>query len=648
MIIKNVKQFSFLLLVLAVVFVWFLKLISAAQHNQHMLALTKAQSTVVASVSLLVSELDVLSVTEVSRNLTKLNNISSISAWQLLDRNQQVISKSARENNYLIYGQLSTNSHIDFGHTLYIKTLDNQLLTLKLAFNLPVKADTSFIDLDYLVILLFVGVILLLAFYHFNWLYQLECYARYILANDNKPPQENGQSSSNPISQTINQLLLKNSLLLQDKMDLTQQIRKISFVDECTELGNQLFFKAEFEVRLHNHEEAESGILMLLSFVEYDQQSDLILDDLRLQSIANLLRHFIADIPNGIVARLKDNDFALLIPQQISPELDNLCKKLILQLDKAIFDSTTIKNNFVAIGVSSYKHGFDYYKVLAEADMALRNAQLQGSNNWFMYGEGLANHNIRGSLKWRSFLQKILEDRKVQLFGQKIQYFEQYDIEQLEVYIRIQDEAELLTADTFLPMANQSGLAVEFDRQVIDGMIKYCLCHENNNTPIIFTINLFVSSLFEQKFVTWLVKKLSSYPSLCRQLCFEIKETNINQNLAKLKIVMPQLAQLGIRWSIDKFGSPAEQQSFLDCLPISRIKIDRRFINNIHSEKSQQLFLQSLLIDLKRKNIEVYADGVEKEEDAKYLKTSGISGAQGFYYGKPLRLTRIEKLLKTV
>ena len=66
--------------------------------------------------------------------------------------------------------------------------------------------------------------------------------------------------------------------------------------------------------------------------------------------------------------------------------------------------------------------------------------------------------------------------------------------------------------------------------------------------------------LLDEKFVSWLIAKLSSYPALCHQLCFEIKEAHINHHLARLNIVFSQLAKLGVSWSIEKFGSPEEEQ----------------------------------------------------------------------------------------
>jgi RNase E specificity factor CsrD len=643
MIKRNIRYFGLFLTILTLFFVWVLKLDHQSSAELNFKKHSNNQSTILSSISLLQVNYDIANRQGLSGFLQGISNIADIQEWQLLDSQGKVIQ--SRQS-------LTKQTSVNFNHIIYLKNAANGFLTLKVAIAQPKQSNEAISGTDFIYTALFVFLVLLLGGYHFKWLYQLESYARYILANDNKPGERNLKKSTNPISQTINQLILKNSLLLKEKNELTDQIRKISFIDESTELGNQLFFKAEFEVRLHNHEEPESGLVILMSFAEVDLQENSLLDSERLKAIANLLRHFVAEIPNAIVARLKDFDFALLLPNQTREKTDNLCKSLITQLDKTIFDHTNIREHFVDIGISAYKQGFDYYKILAEADMALRNAQLQGGNSWFMYGESLSNSKVRGKLKWRSFLQRVLDKRQVQLFAQEIVYLDKVakanNGQHIEIYSRIKDGDEVLTADTFLPMASQCGLAIEFDRQVVDGVIKHCLYQSQETTDTIYSINLFISSLLDEKFVSWLIAKLSSYPALCHQLCFEIKEAHINHHLARLNIVFSQLAKLGVSWSIEKFGSPEEEQAFLDLLPISRVKIDRRIINNIHSDKSQQLFLQSLLINLKGKKIEVFADGVEKEADAIYLKDSGITGAQGYYYAKPERLKRVENYLRVV
>jgi RNase E specificity factor CsrD len=633
---RNVKRFIGILLVLAVCVVWLEKYWVHQQLNQTFLQALEQRAALVSRVNLLSTDNAITTRQGLSAFLAELESIPEIVGWHLVDEQNRVMS----HRNASVAGAIPQYLYF------YSDNSRSKLVTLKLYFNEPKFHNLPWSWLDLLVIIAFVLGATGGLYLAFKWVLQTEKYAEFLLKDPSPFKISAFSSLSNPVSQIINQLILKNSLLVKDKTELTEQIRKISYVDEVTELGNQMFFKAEFQVRLHNHEEGETGLLVLLSFRELDANQSLVLTDERLRNIAILIRQYSMTISQALVARLRDNDFALLLPNQTRENTDKICKTLIEQLAKSVFDKTSIKDHFVDIGISAYKQGFDYYKVVAEADMALRNAQLQGGNNWFIYGEELAEARVKGHIRWRNFLQHTLETRQLQLYGQSINYFNQVDFEQREVLVRIEDGKEVLTADTFLPMANRCGLAIEFDRQVVDGVIKHCLYQEKEKTTQKFSINLFIASLLDEKFIGWIIGRLSSYPELSQQITFEFRESHINQHLSKLKQVMERISELGVTWCIEHFGSPDEDLAYLEILPIKSVKIDRRIIYGIHANHAQQLLLHSLKLHLKSLNILAIAEGVENEKDADYLAKSGISAAQGFYYGQPTRMTRVEKFLK--
>ena len=540
-------------------------------------------------------------------------------------------------------------------HFFYLGNGQDEAAVAKIYFRTQTVSfpilDTFIVSFSLFTLLLIVGTLA----WQFNWTRKLESYAAYILngGHDRRLWANHGRGGL--INQALNQLLLNNRLLSRDKADLTDQIRKTSYVDEVTGLGNQWFFKAEFEVRLHSREESAEGLLMLLSFVEDDHEDEAFLTHERLIDIANLLRGFIQTIPNSLTARLKAGDFALLLPNQPREKIDRLCKTLVSQLGKMVFDNSPQVHHFVDIGISAYKHGFDYYKVMAEADMALRNSQLQGGNSWYIFGEVIPDSKVRGSLRWRTFLQAVLDRRQVQLFAQQIHYFSPGPfvksgdvIYHQEILARIDDGTEILGAEVFLPMANQCGLAEDFDRQIIDSLLKHLVYQQDNRGTDRYSFKLFISSLLSERFIGWLTGKLSSYPERSRQLIIEIPEAHIDANLSYLQQVMPQIESLGVSWCIEHFGAPHQDLSYLQLLPISMVKIDRRVINNIYKQPAQQLLLKTLQVFLNDKEVVLVAEGVEQEADLEYLRGVRIDAAQGYYFDKPHRLKQVEAYLKVV
>ncbi len=486
------------------------------------------------------------------------------------------------------------------------------------------------------------------AFYRLRWIIKLEDYAWHLLASEGHFPIKTKHPFDNVISHALNQLILNNSHLTKEKLDLAEQIRKTSYIDSTTELGNQLFFKAELQVRLHNHDEAESGLVAILSFVDDLNQQERQLSVEQEIKIAAILRHFVENNDTAVVARLKESEFGLILPNYTADQTDQFCRRLINRLTKGVFGTTADVEHFIDIGISTYKHGFGYYNIMAEADMALRNAQLQGCNNWFIYGEPLAHNKSKGSLRWRSFLQGVLQRQDILLFTQQLHYFSDQTRQHQEILARIQDGQSILDANTFIAMANQCGLAIEFDRLIIDRLFDYLLFRQASEDESLFTVNLLSTSLLDPTFCAWIVDRLKHHPQIAKQLVFEVSESRLSRCVDDFKPLMEQLQHLGIRWCVEHFGSPDRNWDYLGEIPVDMVKIDRRIINNIASESEQQLLLSSILASLAPRKILIFAEGVEKQQDAQYLKQHHLAGAQGYFYAQPKKLKFPEKRLKVV
>lgn len=607
------------------------------QSKNQLLQLSAIQS----QIGLLIDQIDWRQNNANQTLLEKLQLIPEISSLQIkTNDNQLLLGKTFTRDSE------KSNSITSY---FYLPKMDDPRSSNTLMLSLNVQGDSSspITSQAIFLLLLFWGGLTLYFLHQFKWVSQLEQLASHVLTGEINYPLKDKNRFHNVIGQAFNQLILNNNQLLQAKTELAEKIRKTSYIDDVTELGNHLFFKAELEVRLHNHDEAESGLVVILSFVDADTKSRKSLTDEQQLEIAGLLKSLIEDINQSLLARLKDSEFALLLPNFTADQTNQFCKKTIALLSKTVFDKVH-RGHFIDIGISTYKQGFGYYNIMSEADMALRNAQLQGANSWFVYGEPLAQHKAKGSLSWRNFLQKVLDKKEMMLYSQNLHYSKGKPILHREILSRIADGDEIIPADRFLVMADKCGLAVEFDRQIIDNLLKHLLYKEDNIAEHKYSINIFSSSLFDQRFVHWLLAKLSSYPELNQQLIFELPENQISKHIETIVPIMQQLASLGVSWAVEHFGAPAEDLSYLDEAPISMVKVDRRIINNINIDKAQQLLLTSIIVTLRSRNIKIFAEGVEKQADAKYLEKTDIDGVQGYYFDKPQKLGLIERTLKVV
>lgn len=641
MIRKNLYRAIFVVMLAITSAVYLSGLFNQHEYQQQSEKQLLHLSAIQSQISLLIDQADWQSSNANQSLLEKIQIIPEVSSLQIKARDNQILlSKTFPRNNDQANPIISS---------FYLPIVDDSRSSNTLILSIDIrKISNSPITSQSVLLLLLLGSLLTLYFLgQFKWVSQLEHFAKDILTGELNHPLESRTRFHNVIGQALYQLILNNGQLIQAKSELAEKIRKTSYIDEVTELGNHLFFKAELEVRLHNHDEAESGLVVILSFVDADTKSRKSLTNEQQLEIAGLLKSLIEDINQSLLARLKDSEFALLLPNFTAEQIDQFCKKTIALLAKTVFEKIH-RGHFIDIGISTYKQGFGYYNIMSEADMALRNAQLQGANSWFIYGEPLAQHKAKGSLSWRNFLQKVLDKKEMMLYSQNLHYSKGKPILHREILSRIADGDEIIPADSFLVMADKCGLAAEFDRQIIDGVLKHLLYQEDNIAEHKYSINLFTSSLFDQRFVHWLLAKLSSYPELNQQIIFELPENQISKNIETIVPVMQQLSTLGVSWAVEHFGAPEEDLSYLDRAPISMAKVDRRIINDISVDRAQQLLLTSIIVTLRGRNIKIFVEGVEKQADAKYLEKTDIDGVQGYYFDKPQKLSLIQRTLRVV
>ncbi len=564
--------------------------------------------------------------------LEQLSLIEQVVGWELANPNGQVIASFQR--NQLI--EMSSG----VSRVFYLPDADNnKIMPLVVHFDLTTLAeDITLLTVESLsIIFVLITIIAVITYLSLRWVIQLEGFSKDVLVSGKQTPHSD-LVVHNIVGFTLSQLILNNRLLSKSKSELTNQIRRTTYIDQATELGNHLFFKAELQVRLHNQDEIESGLVVILAFVIEDEQN-LTLAEHQQIAIANCLKKAIDSIDSAIVAKLKENEFVLLLPNFTEAKTDQFCKKLVRDLSNQVYTKPEELHHFVDIGISTYKQGFDYYHVMAEADLALRNAQLQGANNWYVYGEPLPQTKSKGRLKWQSFLRNVLDRRKISLYCQQLHYFNQSDTHHHEVLARIQDGEELLHAESFIAMAYQCGLSVEFDRQIVNAVINHLLYEPNNAKPTNISINIFVPSLMNQAFSDWLITKLSNNPKVASRLIFEVSENLLSKHIQDISQIMKQLSELGARWCIEHFGSIGEDQRYLDITKVDFVKIDRRIINNISESLSQQLLFNSIIVSLKPRGITLIAEGVEKSEDATYIEQTEISAAQGYLYYQPREMS---------
>ena len=271
---------------------------------------------------------------------------------------------------------------------------------------------------------------------------------------------------------------------------------------------------------------------------------------------------------------------------------------------------------------------------MAEADMALKTAQLQGPNAAYGFNDP-QKPKIKGSVWWRTELHNALKESRFILSFQPVFSWQDNDVLQHEVLVRLaSSDGDKLAAALFLPMAANCGLVSAIDQYVLlkvsrlseTEALEYCRCSVNLNTQ----------SLLDDAWWHWLQQQLSLGAIVARHLALEFHEHHLIKQYKSLKPKLLQLQQWGFELIVDHVGLSLDATPYTDELPVRMLKIHPAVVRSIDQQLEQQLFIRGLLASCIGKDIKVIATGVEQDQEWQCLKKLGVTGAQGYYFSQPL------------
>lgn len=420
--------------------------------------------------------------------------------------------------------------------------------------------------------------------------------------------------------------------LTKREQEIRHLVRVQGLIDHDLAIGNRIYFESKLQHYLVDPAEMPFGAFFLIQLSQPDQQSIAAVQ--RLAGCAELLTQLTAHQPQTVLARLAENDLAVLIPGMEQKDAETIGDRMASILSRSSYFADYSGHDVLHIGYVIYQQGQTAYQVMAEADMALKTAQLQGPNAAYGF---YPTHKpkIKGSVWWRTELGNALKEQRFLLSFQPVFSWEQHDVMQHEVLVRLQtSENDKLNAAVFLPMAANCGLSQAIDQYVLLKTAK--LCQVENISPSRCSINLSVETVLNKDWHQWLLEMIAAGQLSAGQFAFELDEYHLLKNYKKLKPKLIQLQKLGFALIIDHVGLTIETCPYLDELQIEAIKLHPSVVRQLDQQLEQQLFIRGLIASHFAKGVKVIATGVESQQEWQVLKKLGVSGAQGFYFSQPL------------
>ncbi|MDE2430151.1 MAG: EAL domain-containing protein, partial [Burkholderiales bacterium] len=198
------------------------------------------------------------------------------------------------------------------------------------------------------------------------------------------------------------------------------------------------------------------------------------------------------------------------------------------------------------------------------------------------------------------------------------------------------DEGELIPPNEFIPLAEYSGLIVSLGAWVLrTACFMMVRLQKAGLAPQRIGVNVSVVQFRQEDFIDVVSQALRDSGLLPEHLELEITESVTMSGAALFETRLSKLKELGIHIAIDDFGTGFSSLSYLDKLPVDRLKIDRAFVQQIDTPEGPRI--AELITQLGKKlGLQVIAEGVEQEEHLQRLLEMGCHEGQGFYIGRPM------------
>lgn len=441
--------------------------------------------------------------------------------------------------------------------------------------------------------------------------------------------------------------------LYEELKKMEEEVRHMAHHDPLTGLPNRRLFISLLSLGFAQSRRHDMKLAIL--FLDLDRFKDINdtmgheAGDELLKEVAGRLKATVR--ASDTVARIGGDEFNVILPDVVRAEdISDVAQKIVECFRKTFMIAGHEFHVTPSIGISVYPDDSEEMDALLKyADIAMYDAKKAGRNTYRFYNQEM---NVRSTERIRldSGLRLAIERGDLYVHYQPIIDINTGRIVCAEALVRWQHpDMGLLDAARFVSVAEETGLMSSIDEWVL---LTVCSqvgsWNEAGLTPIPVTVNL-SARLFQNPELANKVSHIideTGIPPFC--LHIEITESTAMTNIGRTAASIKELAEMGLRISIDDYGVGCSSLNYLKRLPVTRLKIDQSFIRDISTDSGDRDIISAVTAMAHKMDMKVIAEGVETEEQLSFLRQAGCDEMQGFLFSKPLTAGEFEKILKTV
>lgn len=445
---------------------------------------------------------------------------------------------------------------------------------------------------------------------------------------------------------------LNHALLLQEKRRNRQQIESLlqqrtaevdwlAYYDTVTQLPNRALFEDRLTQAVAIAKAANQSLgVLFISLDQFKKVNDSLghgPGDILLREFAERLKSCISK--SDTVARFGSDEFALLRTaiegtKDVIETIGSLSQVLKFSFDLPGHELFAT----ASVGVSLFPFdGEDSHTLLKNAGAALYRAKKSGGANYQFFTADM--HELATSrLALESDLRRAIHNEEFLLHYQPRVSVDSLAITGIEALIRWQHpQRGLISPSEFIPLAEDTGLIVPIGEWVLrTACLQGRRWQDEGFAPVQIAVNISARQFHDRDLSETVIRILEDTGLSPKYLELELTESSIMQNAEFAAEILRRWKSFGINVSIDDFGTGFSSLASLKRLPIDALKIDQSFVRDATVDPDDAALVMAIITLAHNLRLKVIAEGVETEDQLRFLQLLRCDEIQGYFFSKPL------------
>jgi len=426
------------------------------------------------------------------------------------------------------------------------------------------------------------------------------------------------------------------------------QAHHLAYHDVLTGLPNRAHINTVVDQKLTNSQAQQLWAVLLVDLDRFKQVNDTLGHaggDQLIQLVSARLRALVD--PGDVVARLGGDEFAILLDDRSTvANVEAVAQAMVDAIREpfVILGTSVFIGASVGIACAPLCHG-DRSELMRMADIAMYRAKAEGRDGYRLFSE-----NMDESVKLRKGIEHDLREAIEHKQGLFVHYQPQMDaagtqVIGLEALLRWEHPVRgLLSPDTFIPTAEETGLIRELGHMVLRDA-----CGVARTWPALsIAVNLSPVQFRSRDLATEILAIVRQSGASPTQIELEVTESVLLDNDEVVRTTLAELRRAGFRIALDDFGTGYSSLSYLSKFEVDKIKIDRSFTSRLGEADDAAAIIHAVVRLGHAMGLSVSAEGVETREQRAFLESAGCNELQGFLFSAAIPSESLAQLMRRV